>query len=318
MKNMPPAEPRREHFASRPIKRYLAATRPPFLLAAFVAALLGIATASYSGVMLNVWTAGLTLLGAVLVHAGINVFNDYYDALNGTDALNTERLYPFTGGSRLIQNGVFSPRETRDFAMILFGLSALIGGVLMAQAGWPLFWLGLVGLLIGWAYSAPPLALNSHGWGELSVALGFGLLMPLGADMVQRHAFAPLPLLASLPYALLTANLLYINQFPDRKADALAGKHHWVVRLGTDKARWGYLALAVSAYFILILETAFGNLPVWALLGALPLPLSMLAAMDLMQFADRPEHLARAIRLTIIAALTHGLLLSIGLTIAAA
>ena len=45
-------------------------------------------------------------------------------------------------------------------------------------------------MLLGWAYSAPPLSLNSRGLGELSVALGFGILIPLGADYVQRGAFA--------------------------------------------------------------------------------------------------------------------------------
>ena len=314
---MPPTEPSQEYFATRPFRRYLAATRPPFLLAALVATLIGIGTADYSGETINAWTAALTLLGATLVHAGINVFNDYYDALNGTDTINTERLYPFTGGSRFIQNGVLSLRETLDFALVLFGLSVLIGITLMLLTGWSLLWVGLAGLLIGWTYSAPPLALNSRGLGELTVAFGFGVLMPLGADMVQRHAFDVLPLLAGLPYALLTANLLYINQFPDRQADEAAGKHHWVVRLGADRARWGYLTLAVGAYLTLMLEIVMGQLPVWASLGLLPLPLSMFAAMDLVKFASTPEHLARAIRLTITAALSHGALLSLGLAIAA-
>jgi 1,4-dihydroxy-2-naphthoate octaprenyltransferase len=297
--------------------RYLAATRPPFLLAALVAAMIGVATAAYSAVAINVWTAALTLLGAVLVHAGINVFNDYYDALNGTDAINTERLYPFTGGSRFIQNGVLSLHETRNFALVLFALSILIGVVLMFWAGGMLLWVGLAGLLIGWAYSAPPLALNSRGLGELSVALGFGLLMPLGADMVQRQAFDPLPLIAGLPYALLTANLLYINQFPDRKADALAGKRHWVVRLEPDVARWGYLILAAAAYLMLVVAIFTGLLPAWASLGLLPLPLSIVAALDVLKFASTPEHLTRPIRLTILAALAYGALLSLGLVIAA-
>ncbi len=314
---MPPVEPNQEHFASRPFMRYLAATRPPFLLAALVAAMIGVATAAYSAVAINVWTAALTLLGAVLVHAGINVFNDYYDALNGTDAINTERLYPFTGGSRFIQNGVLSLHETRNFALVLFALSILIGVVLMFWAGGMLLWVGLAGLLIGWAYSAPPLALNSRGLGELSVALGFGLLMPLGADMVQRQAFDPLPLIAGLPYALLTANLLYINQFPDRKADALAGKRHWVVRLEPDVARWGYLILAAAAYLMLVVAIFTGLLPAWASLGLLPLPLSIVAALDVLKFASTPEHLTRPIRLTILAALAYGALLSLGLVIAA-
>ncbi|MEW6445923.1 MAG: prenyltransferase [Pseudomonadota bacterium] len=310
-------EPTREAFEARPLLKYILATRPPFLLAALIAAVIGLATAVYAGASFHPWLAAITLIGAVTVHAGINVFNDYYDALNGTDAINMERLYPFTGGSRFIQNGVLDARETRDFALLLFGLTALIGIGLTVWTGLGLVWVGLAGLLIGWAYSAPPLALNSRGLGELSVALGFGLLMPLGADMVQRHAFDPLPMLAGLPYALLVANLLYINQFPDRLADAAAGKRHWVVRLGPDKARWGYILMALAAYAILILEWAWGALPDWALLGLLPIPLSIFASLALLRHAASPDRLGTAIRMTIAAALSHGALLSLGLALAA-
>ena len=38
----------------------------------------------------------LTLLLAVVAHAGVNVFNDYYDHLNGTDAANVDRLLGLT------------------------------------------------------------------------------------------------------------------------------------------------------------------------------------------------------------------------------
>ena len=48
---------------------------------------------------------GWALLAVLLLQAGVNVFNDYYDHDNGCDAANTERVFPFTGGSRFIQNG---------------------------------------------------------------------------------------------------------------------------------------------------------------------------------------------------------------------
>lgn len=78
-------------------------------------------------------------------------------------------------------------------------------------AGLGLWGIGVFGLILGWAYSAPPLSLNSRGVGELSVAVGFGLLIPLGADYVQRGVMSQLPLWAGMPYALLVANLLVIN-----------------------------------------------------------------------------------------------------------
>ena len=100
-------EPQKASFSS-PISLYFAATRPAFLIATLAACLLGLASAIHSDVSFQLSTAILTVLLALSVHAGVNVINDYFDALSGTDALNTERLYPFTGGSRFIQNGILT------------------------------------------------------------------------------------------------------------------------------------------------------------------------------------------------------------------
>ena len=71
------------------IPRYVAATRPPFLIASILPVFIGIAAAWYSSTSFNWFTGLLTLIGAILAHAGINVLNDYYDHLNGTDEQNT-------------------------------------------------------------------------------------------------------------------------------------------------------------------------------------------------------------------------------------
>ncbi len=308
-------EPTLERFGN-PVAKYIHATRPPFLVASLVPCLIGIAGARYSGASLEVIAGVFTVLGAVLAQAGINVLNDYYDALNGTDAANVDRVFPFTGGSRFIQNGVMSEQQMATFGWALMSAVALIGILLIPLAGPDLIGVGLLGLLIGWAYSAPPLALNSHGLGELSVALGFGGLITLGADMVQRGDFAAYPLLIAVPYGLLIAALLYINQFPDHTADAAAGKHHWVVRLGPRKARWGYLALVAVAYGYLLALLLSGALPGWAAISLLPLPLSLMAARDLLRHAEQPPLLVPAIQNTIAAGALHGLLLAMGLWIA--
>jgi 1,4-dihydroxy-2-naphthoate polyprenyltransferase len=300
-----------------PLQRYFLATRPAFLAASAVPVLIGVALARYSGFAIDPLLALFTLLGAVVIHAGVNVLNDYYDDLNGTDALNQERLFPFTGGSRFIQNGVLTREQTALFGAALLGCGAMIGLWLSLHAGYGLIVIGLVGLFIGWAYSAPPFALNSHGFGEASIAVGFGLLIVTGADFVQRHHFDSLPLFASLPYALLATALLYLNQFPDRVADEQAGKRHWVVRLGVARARWGYLLLVTAAYGTLLALVVGTVLPAWALLGLLPLPISLSAAHGLLKNAQTVAKLVPAIVQTIQALVAHGALLAVGLWLAA-
>jgi 1,4-dihydroxy-2-naphthoate octaprenyltransferase len=305
--SLSPLEPSRERLAN-PFARYLLATRPAFLTITFAGCLLGMASAVTDGTAFGWMRAAATLLLALLAHAGINVFNDYCDHLNGTDARNTQRIYPFTGGSRFIQNGVLTPRQVLGFAGGLFG-ATIIGGLwLLSVAGVPLFWIGLVGLLIGWAYSAPPLQLNSRGLGELCVAAGF-LLIVAGADTVQRGALAPLPWLAGMPYALLVTNILYINQFPDRAADRASGKLHWVARLDPGTAAWGYGLILLLAAGVLVSGILLDVLPLAAagvLVAWIP---AMQAWRQLRRFAATPERLAPAIRLTLIAAHAQPLLL---------
>lgn len=295
---------------TNPWVRYFVATRPAFLIATLAACLLWQAGAIYSGIQIQASTAVLTVLLALLVHAGVNVLNDYFDALSGTDAINTERLYPFTGGSRFIQNGVLTPKQTAYFGYLLLG-AAMLGGLwLSRQVGAGLLVIGAVGTLIGWAYSAVPLRLNGRGLGELCVLAGF-LGVVMGADYVQRKTFSWQPLVVGVPYALLVTNLLYINQFPDRKADALAGKRHLVVRLPLHKAVLIYPILAGLAFAWLTLAIATGKLPMLAMLSVLPLLFSTRAAWLLHQFAAKPSHLRPAIQLTLAAMLGHALLLSI-------
>lgn len=206
-------EPTRERL-SNPLIRYLLATRPAFLTITLAGCLLGFATAVAGGAGFDSEMALATLLLAVLAHAGINVLNDYCDHLSGTDARNTQRIYPYTGGSRFIQNGVLTPLQVKGFAAALFA-ATIAGGVwLLSVAGAGLLWIGLAGLATGWAYSAPPLKLNSRGLGEWCVVTGM-LLIVAGADYVQRGAFAPLPWQAGAPYTLLATLVLVADMVWD-------------------------------------------------------------------------------------------------------
>lgn len=295
---------------SNAFKRYFFATRPTFLLATLAACLLGLASASQGGIMLKPLFALVTILLALLVHAAVNVLNDYFDALTGADELNEERLFPFTGGSRFIQNGLFTARQTAQFGYLLLTV-VLFGGLwLVAQVGAGLLLIGGAGVLVGWAYSASPLRLNSRGLGELCVLVGF-LGLVIGTDFVQRGVYSWQPIFVGLPYAILVTNLLFINQFPDYKADALAGKRNWVVRLPLAKAVTIYPLIAAFALVWLLAMVILGTLPVVALFAALPLLFSLRATGILQQYYATPAKLRPAIQLTLLAMFSHALLLTL-------
>ena len=311
---MSPAEPVLSDFPD-PLKKYFLATRPAFLLATLVPALMGLAYTHWLGNTIHELHAMLTIIAALFLHAGVNVLNDYYDDLNGTDKVNEERVYPFTGGSRFIQNGVFSRHQMLRYGIYLNLIVVIIGVYLITEAGSALFFLGLIGVIIGWAYSAPPFRLNSRGLGEVTILIGFSLL-PFGTVLVQTGLLLPKVILMALPVGLLTTNLLYINQFPDRKADIKAGKFHWVARLNLQTARWGYFVIGFLAYFILLLLINSEQLPLVSLISLLPVLLTLKAFRILWKKVDQPQQLEPAIKMTILAMILHGGLLTLSLIIA--
>ena len=296
-----------------PWMRYFVATRPAFLSVTFVGCLLGLASAALGGVTLDPLKATVTLLFALLAHAGANVVNDYYDAKSGCDATNDERVFPFTGGSRVIQNGVLSLREAGIYGYALLAIVIPAGLWLTAVSAPGLIGIGLAGLFAGWAYSAPPLKLQSRGLGEYGITAAW-LLIVVGSDFVQRHEFSFTPVAAGLGFALLVANVLYINQFPDVKADTQAGKRTLVVRLGVQRARWGYALITLLCYGWVTAMTLLGHLPAVALISLLPAIASFKAAQNLAAHAAQPMALVPGIKLTILAASLHGLLLAVALT----
>lgn len=282
-------------------------TRPAFLLLTVVACVLGTATAAACGCGLDLPLAlGATAL-AVLAHAAGNVLNDLHDARNGADAANASGIFPFTGGSRLIQRGVVNERQTADLAKALL-LFLVPAGLLLAvkAGGGMLVLLGAAGLVLAWAYSAPPLKLMSRGLGELSVALVWFLVV-VGADYVQRQQFFPIPASVALNFALLVAALLLINGFPDAGADARVGKRTLVVRLGPDIACILYWILVVSAHLWLMVSVWLLIPPTQALWGLVSAPFSLAAAVWLTRYRRQSGHLKPALLLTVMAVLLHGL-----------
>lgn len=308
------SEPTLEQLA-HPCARYLAATRPGFLGMTAAGAILGVACAYAAGVSVDAASAVVTLIFALVAHAAANVLNDYHDARNGSDAANLDRQFPYTGGSRLIQNGVLDEDAMARYGYALLASVIPAGLWLSWHSDGVLLLVGVAGLLIAWAYSAPPFALMCRGLGEFAVGAGW-LLVVIGADLVQRGALAALPFAAGLGFALHVMVVLLVNEFPDIAADTRAGKRNLVVRLGPARARALPPALYGVAYCWLVVMVVSGELPVQALLALLALVPATRAVRALWRDAARPAALVPAIVGAITAALLHAALLALGLTLA--
>jgi len=252
----------------------LRSTRLPFLSATIVPVILGIAIAAAYG-SFDALTAILTIIGACFVQLGLNVANDVFDTAQGADDANVTPT-KYSGGSRVIQYGLVSFRQMATLATAFYLFAGAIGLALLAIRGSAaLLVIGVVGFVISIGYTAPPLKLVYRGLGEVAVAVGFGPLMLLGAYVVQtRGALAWEPVVASIPVALLVALILYVNEIPDRRGDARAGKRTLPVRLSRDAVVRGYDVAVIAAYAVLAGGVVVGLLPLPALLVMLTVPLA--------------------------------------------
>jgi len=241
---------------------------PIFAVAAFLA---GTGNGLFSPIALI-----LCVFGIIFLHLASNIYNDYFDVIDGTDEANTEYFNAglnstvlegaqLSGGSRSIELGLITLEGTKSLARKM-----LIGAVLTASALLYVSYtitgsisnaqnaaiIGLIGLFLGYFYTARPIRLASRsGLGELAIFLAFGPLLTLGTLFAVSTSTIELfsvdfynAIYLGIPLGLLTTNILYINQFPDAKSDAVTGKNHLVVTLGKKAARWGYLIILLGAF----------------------------------------------------------------------
>lgn len=278
--------------------------RAEFLPASVMPVLLGTAMAFTRTGRFDGAAFALALAGVALIHLGTNVSNDYFDHRSGNDALNTEFVRPFTGGSRMIQERLMSPRAVLALSIVLLALAAAAGALLAATRGPMIYALGAIGIASGFFYVAPPLRLAARGFGEIFIGLNFGVLCVLGAYYVQAREVTWECLVASLPLAVLIAAVVYVNEFQDMEADARTGKRTLVVRLGRRKASRVYALLAAAAFAPIAIGAATGLLPLHALAALAALPPMLRANAIVRRSYDSPKELAPANALTI---LTHAL-----------
>jgi len=207
----------------------------------------------------------IALLATLCTHAAVNVINDVYDDLCGTDPINTDRIYPFTGGSRFIQREIMTRQKMFRWGMVLLTSAALLGAGLAAMKGASVIWFGLVGAALGVLYSVPPFQLSGRGLGEIAVGLGFGPLIVTGAAWLQSGKVDEGAILLSLPIGLWISNVLLINEIPDAKADAAAGRRTLVVRLGLQASLAAYLVANLLAVLAIAVAFLRGVLPAFAI-----------------------------------------------------
>lgn len=290
---------------------WIKAMRAPFFQAAIIPVVVGTAVAYWETGHIYWGLFAIAAIANAAINGGTNLANDYYDHISGDDIANVHPT-PFSGGSRVIQEKLITPKAMLIAALISFTLAFVLGIYLVVTRGTTLLWIGLIGVFIGFFYTAPPFKFAYRGLGEVVVFTALGPLSVLGAYFVQAQTLSWTAFLASIPVGLLVAGILYINEFPDYQPDKKVGKNHLIVQLGTKKAAKGYLMLLSLIYLSILVPAIFGVIPWLALLAFLTLPIAVQAAKVALAKYDSVKEILPAMGGTIKLHLLIGLLLSSG------
>ncbi|WP_135819665.1 1,4-dihydroxy-2-naphthoate polyprenyltransferase [Halostella litorea] len=238
-------------------RAWLMAARPQTLPAAAAPVIVGTGLAVCDGVFAPL-PALVAFVGAALIQVGTNFANDYFDAVKGADTEDRE------GFTRVTQSGLISPAEVKRAAAVTFGLAVLSGTYLVYVGGVPILAIGLLSVASGVAYTGGPYPLGYYGLGDLFVFVFFGVVAVTGTYYVQAAAVLADPLavgvpegtvtaaalLASLPVAAISTDILVVNNVRDMETDAEAGKTTLAVLLGYRWSRVEFVALLALAYAV--------------------------------------------------------------------
>ncbi|MGE0684492.1 MAG: 1,4-dihydroxy-2-naphthoate octaprenyltransferase [Candidatus Binatia bacterium] len=284
---------------------WIEATRPYSFTASVTPVLIGSVLALIDGPF-SLGRFLLALIGALFIHIGTNLINDYYDHLSGVDTLES------MSGSQVIQRGLLTPGEIYWGGIVTFGIGSVFGLILVGLCGWPILALGVASVLAGYFYTANPLPLAYKALGEATVFVFMGPVIIVGAYYVQREVFALSPILISLPVGCLVASILHANNIRDLNFDVEHGKHTLATMIGRQAANWELAGLVYGAYVITAGLILLGYAP-WTVLLTFVTLRHAIPAVRLAFEKDKVEELNEALMHTVKAHLEYGVLLIFGL-----
>ena len=305
-----------------PIKTWMAQIRAPFLILAVFLVVIGLAfSVKYPPdpeTSFNWLHAVMLVIGVVLSHVSVNLFNEYSDFKTKID-FNTSRT-PFSGGSGMMQSGNTRPENVKTVGIITLLISGAIGIYFAFVSHWMVFVFSVIGAFSVLFYTN---FLAKYVLGELFAGLALGTMVVLGTYVAMTGMpvmpagglFPKEVIWVSIPPGILTSLLLLINEFPDHEADKEGGRKHLVIRFGLKGASYIYTAGMFATFAIIVLVPIIGISSYWIYIALLPLPLGVKAAMTAIRHGDDFGKMVPALGSNVMTVLLTDLLLAVSVFI---
>lgn len=183
----------------------------------------------------------LMLFCALMLHAGVNLLNDYYDFILGFDTTEA------SGSSGLLTEGLVHPAYMLNWGRFYLFAGAAAGLLLVIARGWPLLIAGAAGMAGAWFYSHRS-GYKYKGLGEPFVFILMGPLLFDGAFFAATGTLTIGAAWPALSCGCLVTAILLVNNLRDIEMDSAAGFTTLPMRLGATRTKKLYAALLFTAF----------------------------------------------------------------------
>jgi 1,4-dihydroxy-2-naphthoate polyprenyltransferase len=214
--------------------------------------------------------SALAALGvAVLIHAGTNLANDYFDFQTGVDGRDHK------GPVNILVAGGLLPFEVKCGFVAAFILAAFLAQGLIIRAGGAAAVIAFFSILAGLLYTAGPWSLARLGLGEIFVLVFFGPVAVAGTYYVQALECNEVVIAAGLLPGFISTAVIALNNLRDMTTDARAGRGTLAVRFGKAFARMEYAGCIIAASFVPVLVHYMAGQRALVLISSLPVFLAL-------------------------------------------
>ncbi|MBP2627564.1 MAG: menA [Firmicutes bacterium] len=281
--------------------------RPHTLTASFIPVAIGTAMA-LSVHTINILLFLSMLLASTFIQAATNIFNEYYDFIDGLDHAHS------VGIAGTIVRDKVAPKTILVIAYVFSALAILLGIYISMHTSWWIFFIGLICIMVGYLYSGGPYPIAATPFGELVAGAFMGLFIILISFFIQTGTITLGSLLISGPTSILIGTILMANNIRDLADDKAHGRKTLAILLGHKGAVSFLTGMLASAYLWLLGLVSCGFLSYWAFLVFASLPRALQATRSF-QDQTTAEQMMPAMKATAQTNTIFGLLLVLALVL---
>ncbi|MFP4508786.1 MAG: prenyltransferase [Spirochaetaceae bacterium] len=209
------------------------------------------------------WIFICYFFAGLLLHAGTNVLNDYYDFTNGIDGEGD--IDP----SHLLPRKLVSPRFMKISGHAYFVAGIAIGSLIGLERGGAFVALGVGGAILAYLYTGARVSLKYIALGDVLVFFLLGPAMVAMGAWALRGTVLLSDIWISLPMAFLVAAILHANNVRDIQSDRVAGVRTLAGLIGLTFSRHLMAVVLLMPFVLVGTLIVWGMLPIFSLISFL-------------------------------------------------